>query len=299
MALQPGRVIRGAAFGALLLLAGSLPAQIFVVYSGGVASYNFDGTSANPTLITGFNYPLSIAYSGGSLFVVDNGFIRVGEYTTAGATITNTLLTPTNYPLAITVSGDGSHLYVATTDFNSQNGKIEAYTSAGVAVNTSLITGHTRVTTLVEGGGNLFFANNGPINVFSTGGGLVSNDLIPGLNAMAMAVSGSTLFVSDGNSIGKYTTSGATVNATFLTGFVDYITDLTVVGGQLYIMNRNQGTIGVYNLDGTTVNAALITGLPGGVQGFAIAIPEPSTFAEIFGMMALAGAMFHRRRRLA
>lgn len=28
-------------------------------------------------------------------------------------------------------------------------------------------------------------------------------------------------------------------------------------------------------------------------------IPEPSTYAEIFGVMALAGAMFHRRRRLA
>ncbi len=287
-----------------LALAAGLSAQIFVVYAGSqtnggvITAYNLDGSLANASLITGVNYPTGLTQSGGNLFVVRNGDITVSKYTTAGTTVSSALFTPSNYPGSITASEDGTRLFISTTDFNSQAGKIEEYTAAGGLVNATLVTGLGRLTTIAEGGGNLFFANNGPINVYTTGGALVTNDLLPGINGLALAVSGSTLFVSDGNTIGKYTTVGGTVNATFLTGFPDYVTDLAVAGGALYILNRNHGTIGAYNLDGTTINAALITGLNASatVYGFAIAIPEPSTYAAILGAVALGGVMIRRRR---
>ncbi len=294
--------------GALVIFlaqAASLEAQIFVVYSGsntnegGIASYNLNGTSANPSLVTGLNVSVALTYTNGNLFVVNNASITVGEYTTSGAPVSTTLLTPINYPLVMAASEDGSHLFVGTTDFNSLDGRISSYSSAGSPVTTSLITGLGRLTTIVESGGKLYFANNGPISVFTTGGSEITTNLVPGLSGLALAISGSTLYVSNGNTIGTYTTSGDAINATFITGFPDYITDLAVAGGQLYVMNRQQGTIGLYNLDGSLVNAALVTALPGTVQGFAIAIPEPSTYAAIFGVMALVGVLFRRRRQAA
>lgn len=293
--------LKGAVFGALaLILAGSLTAQIFVIDSAGsIASYNFDGTLANASLVTGLNYPVSITHSNGTLFVANNSSITVGAYTTAGATVSSTLLTPINYPLAITASEDGNHLFVATTNFNSLDGRISVYSSAGATETASLITGFSRFTTLVERGGNLYFANDGPISVYTTGGSLVTNDLLPGVNGRALAISGSTLYVANANRISTYTTAGVELNATFITSLPDYATDLAVAGGQLFVLNRQQGTIGQYNLDGSVVNAALVTGLPNTVQGFAIAIPEPSTYAAIFGGLGLVGAMIHRRRRQA
>jgi len=72
----------------------------------------------------------------------------------------------------------------------------------------------------------------------------------------------------------------------------------TLTAGQIYDANlRFNNNFINYNTPFAGAN---------GNTGFTIsndfqiqAIPEPSTYAEIFGVMALAGAMFHRRRRLA
>jgi DNA-binding beta-propeller fold protein YncE len=288
-------------------LPGMLSGQIFLVYSGSqpnegfISSYNLDGTPANASLISGLNFPVAVAQSDGNLYEVNNSSITIGKYTTAGAPISSTLFTPSNYPGSIAVSEDGTRVFVATTDFNSQNGRIEEYTSAGGTISTGLVTGLGRLTTLVEGGGELFFANNGPVSVFTTGGTMLSTDLIPGVNGLAVAVSGNRLFVSDSsnNTIGEYTTSGAVVNTFLVTGLSDGTTDLAVAGDKLYFLNRSHGTLGVYDLDTTALNRSLVTGLGSGLYGFAVAIPEPSTGAAILGLLALAGVMLHRRRRAA
>jgi hypothetical protein len=51
--------------------------------------------------------------------------------------------------------------------------------SAGSPVTTSLITGLGRLTTIVESGGKLYFANNGPISVFTTGGSEITTNWCP------------------------------------------------------------------------------------------------------------------------
>jgi DNA-binding beta-propeller fold protein YncE len=292
----------------LLALPGVLCGQIFLVYPGAqpnegyIATYNLDGTPANASLISGLNFPVAVAESGGNLFEVNNSSITIGKYTTGGTPISTTLFTPSNYPGSIAVSEDGTRVFVATTDFNSQNGRIEEYTSGGGTVSTGLVTGLGRLSTLVEGGGDLFFANNGPISVFTTGGTMLSTDLIPGVNGLALAVSGNRLFVSDSNTntIGEYTTSGVAVNTFLVTGLTDYTTDLAVAGDKLYFLNRNHGTIGVYDLTTSALNLSLVTGLGNGsVYGFAVAVPEPSTFAAILGAVVLSGVMLHRRHRRA
>jgi DNA-binding beta-propeller fold protein YncE len=283
-------------------------AQIFVVFSGSlpnqgvIASYNLDGTVANPSLISGLNFPVAVAQSGGLLYEVNNSSITIGAYTTSGGTVSAALFTPTNYPGSIAVSGDGTRIFVATTDFNSQNGRIEEYTSAGAAVSTSLITGLGRVSTLVESGGLLYLANNGPISVYTTGGVLVTSDLIPGVNALALAVSGNRLFVSDSTNdhIGEYTTGGVAVNTFLFLGQPEYVTDLAVAGDGLYFLDRAHGFVGVYDLNTTALNFSLITGIGNGsASGFAVAIPEPTTYVAIMGGMALVGVMLRRRRQLA
>jgi hypothetical protein len=62
------------------------------------------------------------------------------------------------------------------------------------------------------------------------------------------------------NTIGKYTTSGATVNPALISGLSDP-TGIALSGADLFVTNRVTGTIGEYTTSGATVNAALISGL--------------------------------------
>jgi len=75
-------------------------------------------------------------------------------------------------------------------------------------------------------------------------------------------VPGDIIFVTsftDGT-IGEYTTSGATVNASLITGLSEPY-GIAVSGSNLFVTNRGSGTIGEYTTSGATVNASLITGL--------------------------------------
>jgi len=90
-------------------------------------------------------------------------------------------------------------------------------------------------------------------------------------------VSGSTLFVADAASgtIGEYTTSGATLNASLITGLT-YPVGIAVSGSTLFVTSGgSSGTIGEYTTSGGTVNAALITGLDGS-DGIAV-VSQPAT----------------------
>lgn len=70
-----------------------------------------------------------------------------------------------------------------------------------------------------------------------------------------------TLFVVDvaRSTVGAYTNSGATINASLITG-LNRPASVAVSGGFLYITSVN-GTIGKYTTSGVTVNASLVTGL--------------------------------------
>jgi hypothetical protein len=87
---------------------------------------------------------------------------------------------------------------------------------------------------------------------------------------LAGSARGAPLFVSNGSgTVGEYTTSGATVNASLITGV--NVFGLATDGTNLYVANLGNtslanGTIGVYTTSGTTVNASLISGLNGPIS---------------------------------
>ena len=82
--------------------------------------------------------------------------------------------------------------------------------------------------------------------------------LIMGLSHRAEA---QWLFVTDGNgTIGVYTTSGATVNASLVSG-LNGPYGIAVSGSNIYVGSAINGTIGVYTTSGAVVNASLVSGL--------------------------------------
>lgn len=70
------------------------------------------------------------------------------------------------------------------------------------------------------------------------------------------------LYVSSNGSgtIGEYTTSGATINASFISG-LNSPAGIAFSGNDLFVANSGSGTIGEYTASGATVNASLISGL--------------------------------------
>ncbi len=60
--------------------------------------------------------------------------------------------------------------------------------------------------------------------------------------------------------MGEYTTSGATVNASLITG-LDEPEGISVSGSDIFVTNLGSNTVGEYTTSGATVNASLITGL--------------------------------------
>ena len=60
--------------------------------------------------------------------------------------------------------------------------------------------------------------------------------------------------------IGEYTTSGATLNASLVSGLSNP-NGLAVSGSDLFVVNTGSGTVGEYTTSGATINASLISGL--------------------------------------
>lgn len=112
----------------------------------------------------------------------------------------------------------------------------------------ALLTGQARAATM-------FIANDngGSINEYNLDGTPVgSGVLVSGLNHPSdIALSGSDLFVTLQSTgvVGEYTTSGATVNASFLSG-LSGPTGIAVSGSNLFITNPGAGTIGEYTTSG-------------------------------------------------
>ena len=103
----------------------------------------------------------------------------------------------------------------------------------------------------------IYLANwtNGTVGEYTLDGTVSNASLISGFTGIAgIAVSGSNLFISSSSGIGKYTTSGATVNATFISSGSIF----AVTGSYVYVKGIS-GTIGEYDITtGKAVNASLI-----------------------------------------
>jgi hypothetical protein len=192
-----------------------------------------------------------------TIFVVNSGSGTIGEYADSGATLNASLITGLNSPNGIALSG--SDLFVA----NSGDGTIGEYTTSGATVNASLLSGLVGVTDVAVSGSNLFVLYSGGVGEFTTSGTTVNASLISVGNGLAMALSGSDLFIltsgASSTSVGHYTTSGTTVNPS-LTATPNTSRGIAVHHSALYIGHGS--TISVIDLStGVTLNTSLISGL--------------------------------------
>ena len=83
-----------------------------------------------------------------------------------------------------------------------------------------------------------------------------------GVALSAATARGQDIFVANFSSgtIGEYTTSGATVNPSLISGLNTPI-GLAVSGSNLFVTSFDAGTIGEYTTSGATVNPSLVSGL--------------------------------------
>jgi len=237
-------------------------------------NYSFLSSSLWKSFLLAYTVMTLTGMAHGQIFVSYEGD-TVGEYDLAtGATINNALITGLNSPAGLAVSG--GNLYIANYGNASGNGSVGVYTTSGVAVNDTLISGLNPADVIVSGG-NLYVASgfnpgSGTVGIYTTSGTAVNASFITGLGSpVALALSGNNLFVVDnsGNSIGVYNaTTGAVINASFITGLQTPV-GLAVIGNDLFVTNFGNNTLGEYDATtGAVINAALITGL-GGPNGLA------------------------------
>src|SRR5208337_3220076 len=117
----------------------------------------------------------------------------------------------------------------------------------------------------VARGDNIFETNNsaGTIGEYTTSGATVNASLVSGLNQPAgIAVSGSNLFVA--NFLGNTIGEYTTSGATVNASLVSGLKEpagIAVSGSNLFVTNFLGNTIGEYTTSGATVNASLVTGL--------------------------------------
>jgi hypothetical protein len=155
--------------------------------------------------------------------------------------------------------------YSGTNDTNGFT-TIREYSSDGVTINSSVISGIQDVCYgITEYDGKIFIANGptGTISEYTTSGALINASLISGLNyPVGMVVSGGNLYVANAGSgvIGEYSLSGSAINASLITG-LNGPWDLATSGGDIYVANSGAGSVGVYTTSGAVVNASLISGI--------------------------------------
>ena len=117
-------------------------------------------------------------------------------------------------------------------------------------------------------------APNGSVGTYDAAGAVINSSFITGLDGpQGLLLSGNTLYVADylAGRVGTYNaTTGAAINASFISGAgVGNPDSFALLGNLLYVASIN-GTVGVYNaITGAAINANLIAGLTN-PQGLAL-----------------------------
>lgn len=246
------------------LLATLRAQNIYVANQGNgtIGEYGPDGHTINASLVSGLSGNYGIAISGNDLFVVNQNRGTVGEYTLSGATVNASLITGLNNPYCIAVLG--TNLLVS----NGTN-TIGEYTTSGATVNALFITGLDAPQEIAISGNNLFVVN---------------------WNRVAQ-INGFLIIENTYGTVGEYTTSGATVNASLISGLWEP-SGIAAYGGNLYIANNNQAYIGEYTTSGQAINPTLISalGYPEGVRVFGTNLFVVNSSPGVIGEYTTSGA---------
>jgi hypothetical protein len=222
---------------------------------GTIGKYTTSGATVNATLLSGLPSPLhGIAVSGKDLYVTQQSSAWVGKYTTSGATVDATFVAFfQNFSDPVGIAVSGTDLFVT----NEVPGFVGHFTTAGSTIDEGMI------------------------------------DTGPGTFPYSLAISGSTMFISqNGGEVSAWNTSGVPID-TQLIPYLPGASGIAVLGDRLFVESSDFGTVGVYNLDGTPVNTALISSLHTPI-GIAV-VPEPT--AALAALPLAAASLLRRRRR--
>jgi hypothetical protein len=219
---------------------GTAHAQIFVANSGNgtIGEYTTSGATVNASLITGLNKIQGIAVSGSDLFVSTDNVGQPGvisEYTTSGALV-NTLTFTNNGDSSGALAASGSDVYAILNPNTASQNTVKFTTSSfpslsppvgGPGHGYSIAVSGSDVFVLATQslGGGLYLAE------FTSSGSFVTFGLIPYFNPTTLpeiAVLGSDVLLTTGNTISEYTPSGNLVTSSFITG-LDNASNIAVV----------------------------------------------------------------------
>jgi len=185
-----------------------------------VSSYSPSGTVISSPLIYGLS-PRGIVCDGSKLYIANEALGVVSTYSLTGTLLNPSFITglASGGPLRLALDNTGN-LYVSAF----LTGQVGKYTTTGQTINASFITGLQGAMGLtVDDIGNVYVGNWGfhSVSKFAADGSLIDLNLVTGIGIpIDVALDGyGGLYVADNginSSIGKYTTDGEVINASFI-----------------------------------------------------------------------------------
>ena len=262
--------------------------DVYVVNSGSgtVGKYTTAGATVDAALITGLNRPFAIAVSedGAHLFVANNndlteGSGTIGKYTTSGTLVNAAFIVGLTEVGGIAVSG-GTLFITSTSGTSINRGIVGTYDAvSGAAINPQLLVG-LQVPGSISVVGENFFVAIGPFLLpgslaeYTTSGqfvGTVVGNFVEGISDFAL--SGTDVFIAYranlDNIISEYTTLGAPVNASLISGLTGLagiavispsttINKLLNISTRLRVLSDPHELIGGFIVTGTTPKKVIL-----------------------------------------
>jgi len=304
----------GAVAMAFCAMPATVHAQLLVGVGDDIAEYDAStGTSINSTFISdSSSAAVSITQSGSDLFVAyNNGTIE--EYTTSGAVVNASLITGLNFSSGGGLAVSGSNLFIT----QGLAGVVEYGTDGSGGSTPTFNSNVNDGIGIAASGSTLFIANHvdgyadGTVGSFDASGTTNNASLVTDVGDVtpdSVAVSGTTLYIASdpttgnvlgngGGTVTSYSTSG-TVNGGFttITGVYGPV-GIAVSGSDLFVASYG-GTVAEYGTDGSSINASFVTSASSDSALWVLeAVPEPSAYAAIFGVLALGAAIGREMRR--
>ena len=274
--------------------------QIFVTNygNGSVRKYDLDtGSVINETFVSGLTNPQGLVVINGYLFAANDNIGRVGKYDAATGVAINTSFIGGLSTVKGLATADG-YLFLSSSSalkkFDANTGELLATVETGIG----------SLWALAVSDGSIFATKGDRVIKYDAETlSPINSYFITGLTqAAGIAVSGSDLYVanSGNNTIGKYdTATGSAIDSTFISGgALSQPASLAYHDGRLYVVNQSSTSLAIYNADtGSLMDAAFISGLTSATGMTIYAVPEPSTWAAIIGLLALGFAAYKRHKR--
>jgi hypothetical protein len=205
------------------------------------------------------------------IFAPNAGGSNVGEYdATSGAAINTSFLSGSGVNVPLGIVTYGNEILVSNIGSNAAgSGFVSAYSTSGTLLNASLITGLSTPEDMIVQGNSLYVTNGGANEVsqyaLSNGGATATltkaNFIATGskTDPIAVAFTGSNFLVAQGNKIGEFDSTGAVINASFISAGLNEPSAILVYNNNIFVANTNDFMVAEYTLSGSLVNSDFIS----------------------------------------